>query len=177
MKKLYLLRHAKSDWNTAAKGDFERPLAPRGLKAAPRIGQEIARLKMNPALVLCSKAKRAAQTYELITAHLPKKHVVEHRLDLYMASPSKLLKILRQQSDEFGSIMMVGHNPGTEALAAHLAGPRSSPPLLEDLSSKYPTAALAAFELPIESWRDLSPGDGRLTHFIKPRDLAREDAP
>lgn len=175
MKKLYLLRHAKSDWKTSAKGDFERPLAPRGQKAAPKIGREIARLRMAPALVLCSTALRAAQTYALITDSLPKAHIVEHRLDLYMASPTKLLKIIRQQLDDFESILMIGHNPGTESLASHLAGPDSPRRLLADLNKKYPSAALAAFDLQIESWRDTSPGDGTLTHFIKPRDLACEE--
>ncbi len=175
MKKLYLLRHAKSDWKTPANGDFERPLAPRGQKAAPRVGQEISRLKIKPGLVLCSTARRAAQTYELIAENLPKKHIVEHRLDLYMASPAKLLKIIRQQSDDFESILMIGHNPGTEALASHIAGPESPRRLIADLNEKYPTAALAAFDLDISAWRDLSPGDGTLTHFIKPRDLVCEE--
>lgn len=176
MKKLYLLRHAKSDWKASTTGDFERPLAPRGQKAAPRVGREIAHLGLKPALVLCSTAIRAAQTYALIAENLPKAHIVEHRLDLYMASPAKLLKIIRQQSDDFESILMIGHNPGTESLADHLAGPNSPRRLIVELYEKYPTAALAAFDLQISNWRDLSPDQGTLTHFIKPRDLADDEA-
>ncbi len=171
MKKLYLLRHAKSDWKTPAKGDFDRVLAPRGQKAAPRVGHEIQRLGLKPALVLCSKAVRAQQTYDLIAEFLPAGHIAEHREDLYMAAPAKLLKTIRQQSDDFESILVIAHNPGMEALAGHLAGPGSPARLLAELAEKYPTAALAVFDLDLKSWRDVAPASGSLTHFIKPRDL------
>ena len=171
MKTLYLLRHAKSDWKAPARGDFERPLAPRGQMAAPRMGQEMARLGLKPALVLCSTARRAQETYGLIVDHLPEKHSLELHDDLYMAPPIKLKKILTQQSRDAEGVMMIGHNPGMEALAQELSGSESDKGLLASLDEKYPTAALAVLTFPIDHWRDVKPDMGRLTHFIKPREL------
>ncbi|WP_282609868.1 histidine phosphatase family protein [Pelagibius sp. Alg239-R121] len=171
MKKLYLLRHAKSDWKTPARGDFERPLAARGHMAAPRMGREMVRLGIAPALVLCSTARRAAQTYDLMTECMPPAHKVEHREDLYMAPPAKLKSIVQQQSDEFETMMLIGHNPGMEALAGQLAGNDSDAEALSALDEKFPTAAIAAFELPVEHWKDLAEDRGKLVQFVRPRDL------
>lgn len=171
MKTLYLLRHAKSDWSAPARGDFERPLAPRGLKAAPRMGREIARQGFKPDMVLCSTARRAQETYGLVTDFLPEKHGIQLHDELYMAPPAKMQKLLAQQDDALTGIMMIGHNPGMEAFALELSGPESDPAVLASLEEKYPTAALAVLNFPVERWRDVEPGKGRLTHFLKPREL------
>lgn len=171
MKTLYLLRHAKSDWNAPARGDFERPLAPRGEKAAPRMGREMSRRGFEPELVLCSTARRAQETYGLVTDFLPKAHHIQLHDELYMAAPAKMRQVLAQQDDEVSSIMMIGHNPGMEALAFELSGPESDQECLAVMEEKYPTAALAVLTFQIEHWRDVKPSEGRLTHFLKPRDL------
>lgn len=171
MKTLYLLRHAKSDWNAPARGDFERPLAPRGEKAAPRMGRELVRRGFEPDLVLCSTARRAQETYGLITGFLPEKHGIQLHDELYMAPPAKMRKILAQQNDASNAIMMIGHNPGMEAFALELAGPESDRDLLAVMEEKYPTAALAVLNFQTDLWREVTPGSGQLTHFLKPRDL------
>jgi phosphohistidine phosphatase len=171
MKNLYLLRHAKSDWNRPASGDFDRPLARRGLKAAPRMGQEIKRLGIAPDLILCSSARRAGETYQLIADCFPGKTRIEHRDDLYMASAIELRERLRAQSDDIASVLMIGHNPGMETLAEELAGSASLAEPRAAMTLKYPTAALAVFELPIDHWKQVKPGCGKLTLFIRPRDL------
>lgn len=171
MKTLYLLRHAKSDWNAPARGDFERPLAPRGEKAAPRMGREMNRRAFKPEMVLCSTARRAQETYGLVTDFLPKKHGIQLHDELYMAAPAKMQKILAQQDNALSSVMMIGHNPGMEAFALELSGPESDQKLLAAMEEKYPTAALAVLTFQIDNWRDVKRGKGQLTQFLKPRDL------
>jgi phosphohistidine phosphatase len=171
MKTLYLLRHAKSDWSEPGLGDFDRPLAPRGTKAAPRMGKAIRKKGLIPAVVLCSEARRALETWSLIEPELRTSVPVKALRSLYLAPPSKLLAAIRRISDEHASAMVIGHNPGMESLAAGLAGPRSDPDALRRMRNKFPTAALAVFDFDTERWADIGPGQGRLTAFLAPRDL------
>ena len=171
MKRLLLLRHAKSRWDEPRLDDFDRPLAPRGIAAAPRVAREMHRLGLLPDLVLCSTATRAVETWHLVARELPGERPVERLRDLYMASPAALLKRFRQAPDEADCLLAVGHNPGLEALALRLATPGSDREALARLRQKFPTAALTVFEVAAGSWADLGDGTARLTAFIRPREL------
>ena len=171
MKTLALLRHAKSDWSDRGLGDFDRPLAPRGIEAAPRMGRAMRARGLVPDLVLCSSATRARETWDLVAAELKGTPSVQFRRGLYLASPQKLLEAVRCADSAAGTVLMIGHNPGMEFLAAALVGPGSDPEALKALSEKYPTAALSVFTFDIAKWRDAGPDTGRLTQFTRPRDL------
>jgi phosphohistidine phosphatase len=164
---LYLLRHAKSDWDDPALADIDRPLAPRGRKAARAMGRHLKSSGIKPELILCSPARRARQTLELIRdagAVMPDADLAPW---LYAASAHKLLTKLEELQPETASVMLIGHNPGLEDLAITLAGTGAD---LDRLRAKYPAGALAALSVP--EWRRLDPGSAELVSFVVPRDLS-----
>jgi phosphohistidine phosphatase len=172
MLTLLLLRHAKSSWDVPALADYDRPLAKRGLKAAPRMGAEIATLGLRPDLVLCSGAKRTRETLGLVLDALgtPFPQVV-YDDEIYMAPPTGIMQILRRQAADLANVMVVGHNPGLEELAELLVG-RGDDGLRETLEEKFPTCALAVITFAVDSWADIAPGTGTLVHFLTPARLA-----
>jgi phosphohistidine phosphatase len=129
MRRLYLLRHAKSSWEDAGLADHDRPLAPRGRRAAKAIGRYLRDSGIEPQLVLCSSARRAQETLE--RAGLAGRVEPE----LYGASADALLARLRHISPEVRSVMLIGHNPGVQQLALLLARPG---PKLDELAVKFP---------------------------------------
>lgn len=177
MKTLLLLRHAKSSWAHPLLTDFDRPLAPRGEKAAPRMGAFIAAQGLIPDLVLCSGSARTRQTLALAAEQWPSKPNVQadkpdvhHDDDLYHATVPAMFAQLHAAPDDKTRLMMVGHNPGMEAFALQLVG-GGEPEDLRNLAHKYPSGALAVIAFKAAHWRDIGPGDGHLTLFKRPRDL------
>jgi phosphohistidine phosphatase len=172
MKTLLLLRHAKSSWDDPTLEDFDRPLAPRGRKAAPLMACYLKKMGLRPDLVLCSPAARARQTWSLVSQSLDSKIEVKDMRGLYLAAPSRLLDFICRASDRATCVMLVGHNPGMEHLAMALAGPLSNPTAVAKLHSKFPTAALAEIEFEVAAWTAVARGEGCLKRFIRPQDLA-----
>jgi phosphohistidine phosphatase len=167
-RRLVLLRHAKSDW-PAGTADHDRPLAARGRHDAPRMGEEIARRGLRPQAVLVSTAARTKATWGLVSPFLGS---VEPRYEpaVYDASSETLLRLVRDFDDETGTVMLLGHNPGLELLAATLIG--GGPDRLRDrLGEKFPTCALAVIDFDEDSWADIRPGAGRLALFLTPGDI------
>lgn len=170
MKTLLLLRHAKSSWDDPVLADFDRPLAIRGRKAAPRMGRELERRGWRPDAVLVSTAKRTRQTWDLVAAELSAAPRPEFRGVLYDASAEQLLAELRQAPAAAKTLLLIGHNPGMEDLAQMLAGDGSDAQALERLREKFPTAALARLRFE-GAWTDLGAGAARLSHCLGPKDL------
>jgi phosphohistidine phosphatase len=170
MKRLFLLRHAKSSWDDAALTDHDRPLALRGRRAAPRIGEHMRGEGWIPDLVLCSTARRAVETLDLVLPRLGRSPPVRHLASLYLAPPSRILARLESLADDVGSVLVVGHNPGMETLARRLAA-HGSKKARDQLSEKFPTAALAVLDLDVEAWADVAGAAGRLVEFVRPRQL------
>ncbi len=174
MLTLMLLRHAKSDWDNPALADYDRPLAKRGRKAAPRMGAEIAALGLRPDLILCSSAVRAKETLALVLPALgsPAPEVVYDDA-IYMATPAALLTLIRMlpKLGAPSKVMVVGHNPGLEELAQELVGGGGGA-AQADLAAKFPTCALAAISFEADAWSDVAPGTGRVQHFLTPARLS-----
>ncbi|HYH50553.1 MAG TPA: histidine phosphatase family protein [Acidimicrobiia bacterium] len=170
MHRLFVLRHAKSSWNNAHQADFDRPLAPRGEKAAEALAEHIGGWDEAPALVLCSTARRAQDTLEPVRARLPRSTEVRLEDELYGASAPELLARLQVVADEVPSVMVVGHNPGLEDLVRGL-GPHGDAGVIARVHAKFPTAALATLAFD-GSWQQLgSGGSVRLESFVVPGDL------
>jgi phosphohistidine phosphatase len=167
MRRLYLLRHAKSSWKEAGLPDRERPLAPRGRRAAKAMARHVAEAGIEPQLVLCSPARRALETLERIR---PSLHDAEVDVDseLYGPDAAALLERLRRVPDAVGSVMLIGHNPALQDLALELARPGSA---RSEIAAKYPTGALIELALPVDSWDAVAEAGGELAAFVRPRDL------
>jgi phosphohistidine phosphatase len=167
VKRVYVLRHAKSSWDEPGLSDHERPLAPRGRRAAKAMARHLREAGIDPGLVLCSTAKRARQTLQRIEPAVGRRSV--HVEDgLYGAGAAALLERLHAVPDPVGSVMVIGHNPGLQDLILGLAQPG---PLRDEVAAKYPTAALATLAADVVSWPDLRPGGAQLVAFVRPRDL------
>ena len=167
MKRLYVLRHAKSSWDEPARSDHDRPLAPRGRKAAKAMARHLREQGVAPELVLCSTATRSRQTLERIEPALGRRTVQVER-ELYAASAAELLARLHAVADTVGSVMIICHYPGLQDLVLGLARPSDA---RREVEVKYPTAALATLDLDVERWRDVRAGGGGLVGFVRPRDL------
>jgi phosphohistidine phosphatase len=170
MRRLLLLRHAKSSWSEPGASDHDRPLNRRGQEAAPRIGAYLARHGLIPDRVLCSTARRARETWELVAAEAaaaPAPTFTEH---LYDASSRALIDVFRHAGAEANSLLVVGHNPGLQEVATALIASGD----LEDrerLREKLPTGGLVVIDFAIEDWSKLHPRSGRLERFVVPRML------
>lgn len=172
MRRLFLLRHAKSSWQIEGQDDFDRPLNARGHKAGPLIGAYIADHDLSPDLILCSTACRARQTLALILPSLEGEATILLEDALYLASSERMLARLAQCDDRFGNVMVIAHNPGLQDLTLSLAGFGKELPAVK---KKYPTAALALIDFKIDSWAAAAPHEGVLTRFVTPRSLVAAD--
>ena len=169
-RRLVLLRHAKSAWPPEAV-DHDRPLAPRGRRAAPLAGRWLREAGCLPDLVLCSTARRARQTWELAAAQLPGPPPARFDDRIYAAPATGLLTVVRDAAGQAGTLLVVGHHPGLQDLVLTLADPGSGDgSALDRARAKFPTAAVAVLELSTP-WPALQPGQARLTAFVTPRDL------
>jgi phosphohistidine phosphatase len=166
VKRLFLLRHAKSSWDDPSLADHDRPLAPRGRRASALIEEHLRRNRVEPVLVLCSSARRTRETLERVRPALGAAEVRFER-ELYGASCEDLLRRLRAVPDELPSVMLVGHQPVIQQLAVHLAG---GGPELERLRGKFPTAALATLTF-AGGWSELERGGAELVAYVKPKQL------
>jgi phosphohistidine phosphatase len=168
MLTLALLRHAKSSWATLGIDDFDRPLAERGMLAAPLMGAYIAHTICHPDLILCSSANRTRATLDLVLPTLsgPPPAVI-YEEQLYLAAASQLLARLRRVSASQSCVLMIGHNPGLHDLALLLAPARIDAKSAA-LALKFPTAAVAVLTFAGPFWSDVAPGGGTLAHFMTP---------
>ena len=162
MKKLLILRHAKSSWKQANLADHDRPLNKRGKRDAPRMGRLLANEEIIPDLIISSSAKRAQKTTKLVAEESGFEGEIIYERDLYAAWPEAYIETLSITPDKFDTVMVVGHNPGLEDLLEILTGEME----------RMPTAALALVSLPIDNWRDLSfETKGELSNLWLPKEL------
>ena len=168
MKRLLLLRHAKSSRDNPRLQDFDRPLAKRGREAAPEIGRHMRKAGWLPDLVLCSTAKRTQETAELVLAELGGKAEMRLVDGLYLAAPEQMLKEIHAVEAKAGTLLVVAHNPGTALLANYLAA-SGDKHAIHRLREKFPTAGLAVFDVDANSWSKLE--RAKLIDFVTPKDI------
>jgi phosphohistidine phosphatase len=173
-RRLILLRHAKSAWPGVP--DHERPLAPRGRRDAPVAGRWLRDTGYLPDQVVCSTARRARETWELVRDGLGTTPPERYEREVYQASAADLLGLARREPAEVGTLLLVGHNPAMHELALLLAGHGGGAPpdggagSYERLRVKFPTGAIAVL-LTASTWHEFGPGTGVLSAFVTPRDL------
>lgn len=170
MKRLTILRHAKSSWGDPGLDDFDRPLNARGIAAARAMGKALKRRGVLFDHVLASPANRVRETLEQFTkgyGELP-----EIRFDdaIYLASPATLLERVRDLPEVSSAPLLVGHNPGLGRLLVELTGDDDHG-FHARVAQGYPTGALAIVELPAASWAGIEPASGKIVDLILPREL------
>lgn len=172
MRRLMLLRHAKTENDAPSGRDQDRRLDKRGRHDAAEIGGWIGRHPPFPDLVLVSHAVRAHQTWEIAweaMRELVPEPEVELMPELYGADVSQLLETIRDASPaDPQRLMVVGHNPGLHELALALAG-SGDPAGRKALTDNLPTSGLAVFDFEIDDWADVAFRRGRLALFVSPK--------
>lgn len=181
LRQLLLLRHAKSSWDDRSLPDQDRPLSGRGRRAAAAMRRAMHALGLAPDLVLVSPARRTRETLEALEPW-DDAPLIEPVEGLYLATAPQMLAVLRDVAQTVRSVLLIGHNPGLHGLAVQLIDPKglaTAGPTVrhaaEQLTSGYPTGALAEFSVP-GPWRHLDTGGAQLVRFLRPRDLPQEDA-
>jgi phosphohistidine phosphatase len=165
LKRLTLVRHAKSSWKDPELTDFDRPLSKRGKQDAPRMGERLAGRDSRPELILSSPAKRARKTAKLMARKL--ELAAADRLilvmEIYEAEPEALLKVIRGLDDRWAHVLLIGHNPGLTELGN----------LLADCGiENIPTCGALCLDFAAESWRSLGPQSGTLVFYDYPKKAA-----
>jgi phosphohistidine phosphatase len=176
MKILTLLRHAKSSWDDPITRDFDRPLNARGRRAARLVGRTLRDEGFRFDAVYASPAERVVQTLADVAEGYGASLNAEFLHDLYLASPAVLLDRIHGADDAVESLLLVGHNPGLELLAAALVA-HGDETVRQELELKYPTATVARIGFPAERWADVAESSGTLLRFMRPRDLDPELGP
>ncbi|MFH0342745.1 MAG: SixA phosphatase family protein [Chromatiales bacterium] len=161
-----VMRHAKSDWDRGSGSDFDRPLAKRGERDAPRMGRWLREQALIPDRVVSSPAVRARQTCLLVCEALAiKKGQIHWEPAIYAADVTTLLNVLARCPEKTQRLLLVGHNPGLEELVAYLAAGG-----LPTRGKLMPTGAVVGIRLP-ESWAGLKPGCGHIETRLVPKAL------
>jgi len=162
MKKLVLIRHAKSSWANPLQSDFERPLNERGQHDAPLMAGRLKAAGIIPDRIIASPAKRAAQTARHIAKGMAyQESAIEWHEELYHCVPSVFEELFQNLPDEVSTLFIVAHNPGISEFATQLAGSNSI--------IHMPTCAIAGIEFDASNWSDVSISGKRLFIFDTPK--------
>ena len=160
-KKIMLMRHGKSSWKDKELKDFDRPLKKKGVESSETIGKLLKASGMIPDLIFSSPAKRASETAEIVAKEINVDEI--HYVDsFYMGEPANYIQPLKELDDNVKRVLVIGHNPGLEALLQ----------MLEGKVNVLSTGSLACLELELKQWRNLNPSTvGELTTFWDPDEL------
>lgn len=160
MKKIYLIRHAKSSWDDPGLSDIERPLNHRGLRDAPFMSKMLKGKNVTPNKLISSPANRAftTATYFAKELNIPEQAIVI-RKEVYHAYPEEVLNIIRNLSDNDDTILLFGHNPCFTSLANQFS---------TEYIPNVPTCGIVAVEAEVKRWTDFEK-NGKLTAFFYPK--------
>lgn len=170
VKTLTLLRHAKSGWDDAVQRDVDRPLNPKGRRAARTVGAHLRREGFAFDHVVASPALRVRQTLDEVASGYGAAIAPAWDRRIYLASAATLLDVIRELPETAATALLVGHNPGLEDLVLLLV-PDAAPGLRDAVEEKYPTASVAELRLAVDRWDDVAKGGATLHRFVRPRDL------
>ena len=161
MKNLFLLRHAKSSWDNAALGDFDRPLSKRGISNAIQLSEYIQKHSISFDLVLSSPSERTQSTLDLVMSSLDPIPSSNLKECIYHASAPSLIQLITEQDDEINNLLIIGHNPGLHILTETLTN---------ESIVKFPTCAFAKITN-FNHWKDVDTDILTLEAVITPKEL------
>lgn len=161
MKRLTLIRHAKSSWKYPELTDSERPLNKRGKRDAPMMGKRLATKKQFPDLIISSPANRAIKTAKAIAKELdyPLKKITQKK-KVYMATVEELMTVIQKISDQHQHVMLFGHNPTLNDLSFYLTNHRVA---------NIPTCGVFCIDFEIRSWKEVAREKGKFIYFDFPK--------
>ncbi|MFK0066529.1 SixA phosphatase family protein [Streptomyces sp. NPDC091046] len=166
-RRIVLFRHAKADWPQVT--DHERPLADRGRMDAAEAGRRLADTGVTFDQALCSTSARTRETWKLAVQEFPHRPKTVYEERIYEASPGELIAVLNETPDDLRNVLVIGHNPGMEALTEILAG-SAEDEVRERIGRRgFPTAAFAVLTF-TGSWKDVEPGRAVLVDYWAPTD-------
>jgi len=177
MKRLTLLRHAKSGDDGMVARDFDRPLNAKGRRAARAVGRYMRDRALRFDAVIASPATRVVETLQEVEAAYGSSLSPHWDKKLYLATADELLDAVHGAPAETETILLVGHNPGLEQLVLRLVPPRTDGDARDEVEIKYPTASLAEMAFAVDRWDQVADGGGDLVRFVRPRDLDPELGP
>ncbi|WP_298022462.1 histidine phosphatase family protein [uncultured Parasphingopyxis sp.] len=177
MKRLILLRHAKSSWDDPVTRDYDRPLNAKGKRAAETMGEHMRGEGLEFDAVIASPAVRVAETLEWFGKGYGERIEPEWDRRAYLASDRTLLEVVQEADDAIESLMLAGHNSGIEDLLLFLVPDKKGDKLRAAAEEKYPTGTLAEMTFEVEHWADIAAASGKLARFVRPRDLAEDLGP
>ncbi|MCF6364972.1 MAG: histidine phosphatase family protein [Bacteroidales bacterium] len=160
MKKLLIMRHAKSDWSDGSVRDFDRPLNNRGKSAAPLIGKEIKKRGLTPDLIISSPALRAKMTAEAVAENSGYKKDIIWNESFYFGYTSEILQAIKDVDESKKSIMIFGHNPTWSSITEILSG--------KFVSMKTADVAILEYK---GKWQNIKDKSCKLTIYISPKNL------
>ena len=169
MKRIVLIRHAKSSWSNPEQEDIARPLNQRGRLSATLMAAQLQELDAVPDAVWCSPATRTLETWSRMSAVLGPLEAAEHKA-LYMADPDAMLQVLQASDDTAQTVAIVGHQPGVSAFARKLSDGKVNTNCARAFTH-FPTAGVAVLTTEAERWSDLAFKSCQFTHFSVPKDL------
>lgn len=171
VKKLTLLRHAKSGWDDPVARDFDRPLNARGKRAAHRIGEYLRAHDIHYDHIVASPAIRVVETLEHLSEGVGETVAPAWDKRVYLASAVSLLDVVHEVDDSHDSVLLVGHNPGLEDLVLMMVPDRPGDEARDQIEEKLPTASIVEISFPVDRWEDIRPNSGLVSRFVRPRDL------
>lgn len=170
MKRVILFRHAKSSWADPDLDDHDRPLNQRGRLAAPLMGAWLADKGFTPDHALLSDSLRTRETWARAQGAFAAPPPATELAALYHADPATMLETLRAAPDRAETVILIGHQPGIGSFCRKLASD-DTPAHCARAFDKFPTAAMAVLDFPIDAWPELAFGAGRFHSFAAPREL------
>lgn len=159
MKKLYIIRHAKSDWSNPQLEDFDRPLNKRGKKNAPFMGKLLRKKNISPDLIISSPAYRARETAISISKEINYHENIMYNEYLYEADLKTIMEIVNFIEDEHDNVFIIGHNPGLNMLGFYLV----------DFNENLPTSGILEIKFDCQSWRKINKSNAQIVSFEYPK--------
>jgi len=159
MKKLYIIRHAKSSWKDTMLDDFDRPLNKRGKLNAPFMGDILKNKNISPDIIISSPALRAKKTAEIIAEKTAYSKEIKFDRNIYEAETQELYKILSMVSDDEYIVFLFGHNPTLNMFAEEYV----------NFHDNIPTCGIVEIEFTCSKWADISAKNARLKSFEYPK--------
>lgn len=159
MKKLYIIRHAKSSWKNPTLDDFERPLSKRGKKDAPFMAKILQQKGVMPDIIISSPALRAKTTAELIAKELNFKKQITYNSKLYEADTDNIFDTILTIDESCNIVFLIGHNPGFNMFVETLV----------NFKKNIPTCGIVELEIDSEYFKDISSKCTKLLSFDFPK--------